>query len=46
MDDTPEVKSNRIIDTAKSLMTEKTKIIIPKIAPRGDRYKEKEEMLR
>ena len=28
LDDTTEVISNRIIDTAKSLMTEKNKIII------------------
>ena len=36
LDDTTEVISNRIIDTAKSLMTEKNKIIIPNIAPRGE----------
>ena len=45
LDDTPEVISSRIIDTAKSLMTEKNKIIISSIVPRKDKYKEKGEML-
>ena len=37
--------SNRIIDTAKSLMAEQMKIIISNIVPRGDKYKEKGEIL-
>ena len=45
LDDTPEVISSRIIDTAKSLMTEKSKVVISNIVPRGDKYKEKEEIL-
>ena len=45
LDDTPEVISSRIIDTAKSLMTEKNKIVISNIVPRGDKYKEKGEIL-
>ena len=45
LDDTPEVISSHIIDTAKSLMTEKNKLIISKIVPRGDKYKEKGELL-
>ena len=45
LDDTPEVILSRIIDTAKSLMTEKNKIIISNIASRGDKYKEKGETL-
>ena len=44
LDDTPEVISSRIIDTAKSLMTEKNKIVISNIVPRGDKYREKGEM--
>ena len=37
---TPEVISSRIIDTVKSLITEKkNKIIISNIVPRGDKYK-------
>ena len=39
LDDTPEVISRRIIDTAKSLMTEKNKMVISIIVPRGDKYK-------
>ena len=39
LDDTPEVISNCIIDTAKSLLTEKIKVIISNIVPRGDKYK-------
>ena len=42
LDDTPEVISSSIIGTAKSLMTEKNKIVI---VPRGDKYKEKVEIL-
>ena len=45
LDDTPEVISSRIIDTAKSLMTEKNKVVISNIVPRGDKYKEKGEIL-
>ena len=45
LDDTPEVILSRIIDTAKSLMTEKNKIIISNIVPRGDKCKEKGETL-
>ena len=45
LDDTPEVISRRIIDTAKSLMTEKNKMVISIIVPRGDKYKEKGKML-
>ena len=41
LDDTPEIISSRIIDTAKSLMIEKNKIIISNIVPRGDKCKEK-----
>ena len=42
----PEVISSFIIDTAKSLMTEKkNKIIISNIVPGGDKYKEKGEIL-
>ena len=41
LDDTPEVISSRIIDIGKSLMTEKNKIIISNIIPRGDKNKEK-----
>ena len=37
--------SNRIIDTAKSLMAEQVKIIISNIVPRGYKYKEKGEIL-
>ena len=37
--------SSRIIDNAKSLITEESKIIISNIVPRGDRYKEKGEIL-
>ena len=36
-----KVTSNGIIDTAKSLVTEKNKIIISKIVPKGKKYKEK-----
>ena len=45
LDDKPEVISRRIIDTAKSLMTEKNKMVISIIVPRGDKYKEKGKML-
>ena len=45
LDDTLEVISSRIIDTTKSLMTEKNKIIILSIVPRGDKYKEKGKIL-
>ena len=45
LDDTLEVISRRIIDTAKSLMTEKNKMVISIIVPRGDKYKEKGKML-
>ena len=41
----PEVISSCIIDNAKSLMTEKNKIVISNIVPRGDKYKEKREIL-
>ena len=37
--------SSRIIDTAKSLMTEKNKLVILNIVPRGDKYEEKGEIL-
>ena len=40
LDDMPEVTSNLIIDTTKSLMTENTNIIISNIVPRGYKYKE------
>ena len=45
LDDTPEVISTRIMDTAKSLMTEKNKVVISNIVPRRDKYKEKGEIL-
>ena len=45
LDDRPEVVSSRIIDTAKSLMTEINKIIISNIVSRGNKYKEKGEIL-
>ena len=45
LDDTPEVISSRIIDTVKSLMTIKNKIIISNIVPRGVKYKGKREIL-
>ena len=45
LDDTPEVISSRIVDTAKSLMTEKNKLVISNTASRGDKYKEKGEIL-
>ena len=45
LDDTPEVISSRIKDTAKSLMTEEIKIIISNIVAGGDKYKEKGEVL-
>ena len=45
LDDIPEVISNRIIDTAKSLMTEKSKVVISNIVPGGDKCKEKRETL-
>ena len=45
LDDTPEVISSRIIGTAKSVMTEKNKVVISNIVPRGDKYKEKGEIL-
>ena len=41
LDDTSEVRSSHIIDTAKSLMTEKIKIIISNNVPGGNKYKEK-----
>ena len=41
LDETPEVILTRIIDTAKPLMTENTKVIFSNIALRGDKYKEK-----
>ena len=41
LDDTSEVRSSHIIDTTKSLMREKIKIIISNNVPRGDKYKEK-----
>ena len=44
LDDTPEVISSCIIDTAKFLMIE-NKIIISNIAPRGGKYKEKGKIL-
>ena len=37
LDDRPEVISSRIIDIAKSLMTEKNKIFISNIVPKGDK---------
>ena len=37
--------SSRITDTAKSLVTEKNKIVISNIVPRRDKYKEKGEIL-
>ena len=40
LDDMPEVISNLIIGTAKSLMTGNTKIIISNIVPRGYQHKE------
>ena len=43
LDDTPEVISTRII--ARSLMTEKNIIIISNIVSRGDKCKEKGEIL-
>ena len=45
LDDTPEVISSCIIDIGKSLMTEKNKIIISNIIPRGDKNKEKGKIL-
>ena len=45
LDDTPEVISSHIIDIAKSLMTEKSKVVISNIVPREDKYKEKGEIL-
>ena len=45
LDERPEAISSRIIDTAKSPMTEKTKMIISNIVPTGEKYKEKGEML-
>ena len=45
LDERPEVISSRIIDTAKSPMTEKTKMIISNIVPTGEKYKENGEML-
>ena len=45
LDDTPKVISSRIIDSAKSLMTEKNKIVISNIVPRGDKCKEEGEIL-
>ena len=45
LDERPEVISSRIIDTAKSPMTEKTKMIISNIVPTGEKYKEKGEIL-
>ena len=46
LDDRPEVISSRIIDIAKSLMTEKNKIFISNIIPKGDKYKEKGDILK
>ena len=40
-----EVMSSCIIEIAKSLMTEKNKIVISSIVHRGDKYKEKGEIL-
>ena len=45
LDNKLEMISNHIIDTAKSLLTEKMKIIFSKIVPRGGKYKEKGEIL-
>ena len=45
LDDMPEVISSYIIDTAKLMMTGKNKIMILNIVPRGDKYKEKGEIL-
>ena len=45
LDDRPEAISSRIIDTAKSLMTEKNKTIFSNIVSRGDKCKKKGEIL-
>ena len=45
LNDTPEVIPSHIIDTAISMVTEKTKIIVSNIFPRSDKYKEKGEIL-
>ena len=45
LNDKPEVIPSHIIDTAISMVTEKTKIIVSKIFPRSDKYKEKGEIL-
>ena len=45
LDDNPEVISGRIIDNVKSPTTEKNKTVISNIVPRGDKYKEKGEIL-
>ena len=45
LDNTLEMISNHIIDTAKSLLTEKMKIIFSNIVPRERKYKEKGEIL-
>ena len=45
LDNTLEMISNHIIDTAKSLLTEKMKIIFSNIVPRESKYKEKGEIL-
>ena len=45
LNNTLEMISNHIIDTAKSLLTEKMKIIFSNIVPRESKYKEKGEIL-
>ena len=45
LNDIPEVIPSHIIDTAISMVTEKTKIIVSNIFPRSDKYKEKGEIL-
>ena len=45
LDETTEMASNQIIDTAKSLMTEKTKTITSNLAPRRDNMNRKEKYL-
>ena len=45
LDEAPEVISSGIMDTVKSLMTEINKMVISNIVARGDKCKEKGEIL-
>ena len=45
LDEMPKVISSGIIDTAKSLMTQINKMVISNIVARGDKCKEKGEIL-